>query len=460
MLDLKYRPLKFADVIGNVGPVTVLKRRSNDGTLLQRSILLGGPKGCGKTTLARIISRACICKNKDEGEPCNECYDCRSIMDGSSSSVFEFDAAAHGTVDNIRNIVDNLDYVNFDGNPTILTLDEAHRLSPASQDAMLKSMEDRSLFAILCTTEPNKIRSAVRDRVDEYSIRQPDKDSLVSHLSTICDKEGILYEDKAISIIVDFNDNSPRSSINAITSLSYIGGLSEKSVGEYYKFSSIDVLKRGLSYLAENPSFAIGEIYEVLDKEPASWVKDTILKLINNSIRHAHSIKTNFSYFFIQKSDIVKYVGISNVLSNILKPTNVDIELALLSVLSKTRESAPVEHRSHSNSVHKSSFDQSVPHTESIKPEAELRSVLVRSDLTRYAEFSSTKSRILEVDGVKFTSEESLTSVDMKMGPGRKPDIMKEETILSDIDNSKVPISDQEFSRVFTEKFSRRFINN
>lgn len=445
-LDLKYRPKTFDGVIGNEGPVAVLRKRSINKVLLNRSILLGGPKGCGKTSLARIIARATTCVNIENGNPCNSCASCSDILNENSSSVYEFDAAAHGTVDRIRSIVDGLDYENFDGNPTILILDEAHRLSPASQDALLKSLEDRRIFCIMCTTEPNKIRPAIRDRLDEYAIRPSSSDSVINLLKYICENESISYDLSALQEIVINCDRSPRSSINTLQSIVFSDGLSLTAVRKHFRYDNQAIICESLKLLLDKASHCLQEMSPVFESESPAWIRDTIVKIISTSIRKALSINTpsHVPVIAMDPSYINYWSSIAKDLSLVEKITIYDIEMVLInSVKHVSSVSHPAYHP----------VSQVIPKI--TKEEAKPLEVPAYLYNRKKSEKPTIKpSKHLEIDGVKFSSEENLTSIDTKIGSSRGPNLEEKAGTPVEYEIDKVPMSEQEFSRAFFEKFS------
>lgn len=445
MLDLKYRPLVFDDVVGNQGPVLVLRKRSTDRSLSKRSILLGGPKGCGKTTLARIVSRSVSCQYIADGNPCNECDLCIAIIKGSSLSHREFDAATSGTVENIRAIVDSIEYQNIDGTDTVIIIDEAHRLSIAAQDALLKAMEERLLFLILCTTEPSKMRPALRDRVDEYAIKPPSKLELLKFLEGVCAKENINYEKDALSILVDHCERSPRMCLNEINSINFQGKISRSFVEEYYRYSSKKQIANALNYLSEKVSITISELTSVGEKESPLYIRDIMIQIISNSIRNVLDVpvKPGIPVIPMNRADILSWSNVGKSLSLIEKPSISDIEIVLFSCL-KITDSPKLTYEAKSFS--KSSADL-------VEPDLKIN-ILKSPNVARTEKV--TPGKTIEIDGVKYSSEEILTSVDSKMLGSRGPVQVESSKPIVEWDKSKIPMSEQEFSHGFIQRLKFR----
>jgi len=182
MWDTKYRPLRFSEVLGQEGPVQVLQSRLRQGTALDTSYIFSGGHGQGKTSLARILARALICQDLQDAEPCNQCDNCKAILNESSPAFVEMDAASRGTVDNMRGIVDNLAFIVVGAPIRIYLFDEAHRMSKDAQDVLLKPLEDKRMIGIFCTTEPEKLREAIKSRCETHPIRRVLRDEVLGRM--------------------------------------------------------------------------------------------------------------------------------------------------------------------------------------------------------------------------------------------------------------------------------------
>lgn len=452
MIDLKYRPKKFSEVIGNSGVVKVLLTRSRLGSLHGRSIMFGGPKGCGKTSLARIVARAASCQNLQDGEPCNECITCQNFLNETSTGFEEFDAASHGSVDKIRSLVDELDYGNVDGLNPILILDEAHRLGPAAQDSMLKAMEERRMTVILCTTEPWKIRAAVRDRVEEYSVRPLNESEAIPWMEKICKSESITYEKEALIEIAKNCDFSPRSCLNSISSISLMGDVTIQSVRELYRYNSIETLANVLKDFDSNSQKALVQLDSILGIESPTWIRDHIIKLISLAIRKSLKVPTRFNYpvHFFESRSVNGWNNLARFLAGLDKPSAYDIELALIS----TKESVNVQDSIPRNVVQNTDKPQDTD--SNMVGEIQERLVVSKSKVD-VVKSPTGVAKTIEIDGVMFSSDERLTSLDDKIEPSRGPEVINknESSVQVEFDKSKIPLSEQEFSRAFLERFKK-----
>lgn len=463
--DLKYRPRRFADVIGNKAVVRLLLKLSSEGRLTDRSFMFGGPKGCGKTTLARIVARAIVCDSLQAGEPCSECPSCLSIITESADSFEEFDAATQGTVDRMRSIVQSLDYGNLSGRPLVVVLDEAQRLSKQGQDALLKSIEDRRLIVIFCTTEPHKIQGAIRNRVTEFPISEPPESESIELMEKVCKLESVSYDAAALQLIAKLTGSCPRSCMTSIDLMAPT--VTVESVRSFFRHSGMESVASVLGRIDSNPVEALRELDTLMSAEGATWVRDTIVQAISSEMRVSVGARPTFPVpcrFFESRGR--RWADLAHILGSMEKPTATGVDVALLTACPILMTApgpvqsapAPPVHvpapvpapaPAPASSVHASALAPAPAppvHVPAPAPPAPLSPISI-----------PPPSKVVEVDGVKYTREESLTSLDSKIDrdPKRHASSSPRETAEVGLNLSMAPISEKEFARGFVQRFKK-----
>jgi DNA polymerase III subunit gamma/tau len=245
-LDTRYRPLRFDDVIGQDASVKVLRQFIRTGTGFHQSYVFCGFHGGGKTTLGRILARGLLCEAPVDGNPCDQCASCRSILERGTSECFtEFDAATNSGKDDIRSIVETLNYDTFSGKRRIYLMDEAHRLSKDALDALLKPMEDtvrgsedKMLVCIFCTTEPERMRSTIFSRcAPAFVIRRVTPEKIADRLAYVADQEGIPYDRDALVLIAEATECHIRDGLKSLEGVSMLGGATMDNVRSYLRLN-------------------------------------------------------------------------------------------------------------------------------------------------------------------------------------------------------------------------------
>jgi len=241
-LDTKYRPYRYADVLGQRGTVQILRQFVKTGAGFYQSYLFAGPFGSGKTTLGRILARALLCEAPVEGEPCDACNSCRSILDnGSSDNFVEVDAATNSGKADVKRITEEIEYATFSGRRRLYLFDEAHRLSQDALDALLKPMEetvgdseDKRLVCIFCTTEPERMRATILSRcAPAFYIETIKPEVVADRLAYVCDAESIQYERDALVLIAERTECHIRDCLKAVEGVSMLGGVLLDTVKTY-----------------------------------------------------------------------------------------------------------------------------------------------------------------------------------------------------------------------------------
>ncbi|MCH8921280.1 MAG: DNA polymerase III subunit gamma/tau, partial [Chloroflexi bacterium] len=199
VLYRKWRPQTFAEVVGQE-PVTRTLRNSVASKRIAHAYLLSGPRGTGKTSLGRLIAKAANCDSSVAGEPCNECDSCLAFLEGRAIDFIEQDAASHNSVDDIRQLRENVLLNPMSGGRKVYLLDEVHMMSRGAQNALLKTLEEppKHVIFVLATTEPHKVESTIISRCQRFDLRRIPTPAVAERLAFICDKEGFTLDEVSL----------------------------------------------------------------------------------------------------------------------------------------------------------------------------------------------------------------------------------------------------------------------
>ena len=213
----KFRPRTFDEVKGQEHITKTLRNQVITGRL-QHAYLFCGTRGTGKTSVAKILARAVNCENLTDGNPCGACESCRRIQDAISMNVIEIDAASNNGVDNIREIIEEVQYRPTDGRYKVYIIDEVHMLSGGAFNALLKTLEEPPSYVIfiLATTEAAKIPVTILSRCQRYDFRRIDTDTITNRMAELLSMEGAEAEDRALRFIARAADGSMRDALSLL----------------------------------------------------------------------------------------------------------------------------------------------------------------------------------------------------------------------------------------------------
>lgn len=284
----RYRPETFSEVIGQ-DHVTVPLRNALSNNRVNHAYLFSGPRGCGKTTSARILARAINCEKGPIAEPCGVCKSCTDLARGGPGSidVIEIDAASHGGVDDARDLRERAFFAPVESRYKIYIIDEAHMVTTQGFNALLKLVEEPPphLKFIFATTEPEKVIGTIRSRTHHYPFRLVPPKALAEYMATLCDAEGVTIEPAALPLVVRAGAGSVRDSLSVLDQL--IGGANADGVTyrlavQLLGFTPDSLLDACVDGFAAHDSKAVFETIEKVietGQDPKRFAEDLLRRL-------------------------------------------------------------------------------------------------------------------------------------------------------------------------------------
>ncbi|MEA2097882.1 MAG: DNA polymerase III subunit gamma/tau [Patescibacteria group bacterium] len=240
VLYRKYRPMSFDEVVGQEHVIKTIKNSIKNGKVAH-AYLFSGPRGIGKTTIARILAKTINCKNEKDGNPCNKCEICLSINQNSFLDMVEIDAATHTQVDKMRDIIEKINFAPSIGKYKVYIIDEVHMLSKGAFNALLKTLEEppKHVMFILATTEIHKIPATIISRCQRFDFRRMKVSEITGCLSKIAKKEGVKVEDGVLDFIAINSNGGLRDSESLLGQILSIEDGNKITLEEVQKILSV-----------------------------------------------------------------------------------------------------------------------------------------------------------------------------------------------------------------------------
>ncbi|MDR1259760.1 MAG: DNA polymerase III subunit gamma/tau [Endomicrobium sp.] len=335
VLSRKFRPQKFNEVIGQKHIIQILKN-----AILEKRIahayLFSGPRGCGKTTLARILAKALNCKNRYAPEPCGICKNCMEISKSTSIDVLEIDGASNNGIDEIRTLRENVKFSSANSKYKIYIIDEAHQITSQAFNALLKTLEEppAHVIFIMATTEQHKIPVTILSRCQKYKFKLIPNAEMACTMKKILKKEGFEIDDEALNTIVVASEGSMRDALSlldqAISSSNInINKITSKHIEELLGLLPRDVIVSIINNIAKGDVYAILKIikktieegYDILQfaKDLRNYLRKVMVYSINpEAIEISYEDKKLFD---IQKTlfTIPRHIHMNNLLSKLIE---------------------------------------------------------------------------------------------------------------------------------------------
>lgn len=335
----RYRPTNFEEVVGQKYIIQTIKNSiANDK--IGHAYLFSGSRGIGKTTIARIIAKAVNCEHLNNGNPCNQCAVCESINDGSNIDVIEIDAASNNGVDEMRSLLEKVNFLPATLTHKIYIIDEVHMLSISAFNALLKTLEEppAHVIFILATTEPHKVPATILSRCQRFDFKPLTNKEIIDQLTKIKNIENIAINDEAISLIAEISEGGMRDALSIMDQVSayteqeitaedinnITGRVSDNKVIELFSLLNKGQISDALDIV--NELLDLGKEVSVLVQSMLSVCRDMVLYQNVKPEENTKAIFNNFEFIKltqeIKRNKIFKYVDILNDVQNKIKFTN------------------------------------------------------------------------------------------------------------------------------------------
>nr|MDQ3018408.1 DNA polymerase III subunit gamma/tau [bacterium] len=296
VLYQKYRPQRFAEVVGQDGIVRTLRNAARNNQLAH-AYLFTGSRGIGKTTLARLIAKAANCQNLDDGDPCGTCNPCLAITAGNFLDVVEIDAASHTGVDNVRELIEHVQFKPSHGRMKVFIVDEVHMLSKAAFNALLKTLEEPPSHAmfILATTDIEKVPDTIISRTQRFDYRKISNEHMLAALKKIAEAEQLQLPDGTLKLVIANAEGGMRDALSLLDTVASLGGtITIEDVRMLLGLTSTAVVEELVGYIelhnaAKIPEFieaqtVVGSDFVVFNRHVLEYLRQMLVAKITSVV--------------------------------------------------------------------------------------------------------------------------------------------------------------------------------
>ena len=359
----RYRPTNFDEVVGQKYIIQTIKN-SIKNEKIGHAYIFSGPRGIGKTTIARIIAKAVNCPNVKEANPCNNCVACKSINEGSSIDVIEIDAASNNGVEEMRNLLEKVNFLPGSFKYKIYIIDEVHMLSISAFNALLKTLEEPPMHVIfiLATTEPHKVPATILSRCQRFDFKPLCTTEIKAQLEKVKELENININDEALEVIVEAAEGGMRDALSILDQVSAYGNeeITAEDINNITGRVSTNDILRLLKLISDvKVSDALDAANDILNKgKEVNTLIQAMLSMCRDIILYQNArqnisnkvVFQNESFVevanAIKKGKLFKYVDVLNDIQNKIKYTNspkIYLEVGIVKMISSETNTQTVQ---------------------------------------------------------------------------------------------------------------------